>query len=484
MKAEEIARRFQRRDSFKLADFIEIALPVYYLNVLAITIAHKKVPPIEEFILRSIALGVSDSSQLSAYLGLEDRVLQPALVGLLQTSDIGVVACTDGRQFRLTQKGKGALERAEIVTTEERPLPIYFDALTRKAAWYRNLELLDYRAMKHQGLFEINQSPPVRPRLGDLRIPEINRIAKAVYQSSETKRDLLAISAIESCKKVFLPAVALIYTATPETEIQVGVAVDGKLWPEHENVLAQNPSFQSFLLGKPLRELSAEFVSEEEGLTVELESSKAEQLRSASAAVEIAMADAEEALAKSSSAKEAQALRIKLRELEAEIETLRGQAKQLPVRDLYVFDHPPLLQDALTTASERLLIISPWITAQVVDADFLKHFEGLLKRGVSATIGHGISPNTRKNPHPNDVAAKAKLEALSKRYSNFKFVRLGNTHAKVLIKDHEFAAISSFNWLSYKGDPNRTFRDEQGTLYQRRDLVDKKFEDVVQLHFT
>ena len=29
----------------------------------------------------------------------------------------------------------------------------------------------------------------------------------------------------------------------------------------------------------------------------------------------------------------------------------------------------------------------------------------------------------------------------------YTFVRIGNTHAKILIKDHEFAAITSFNWL-------------------------------------
>jgi len=55
---------------------------------------------------------------------------------------------------------------------------------------------------------------------------------------------------------------------------------------------------------------------------------------------------------------------------------------------------------------------------------------------------------------------------------------LGNTHAKVLIKDSEFAAITSFNWLSFKGDPHRTFRDEQGTLLQVSELVDGKFREL------
>jgi hypothetical protein len=33
-----------------------------------------------------------------------------------------------------------------------------------------------------------------------------------------------------------------------------------------------------------------------------------------------------------------------------------------------------------------------------------------------------------------------------------------------LIKDIEFAAVTIFNRLSFKGDPKRDFRDEQGVL--------------------
>jgi hypothetical protein len=480
MKAEDVARRFQQRDGWGLADFTEIGLPVYYLKLHAITLAHKKVPTIDEFILRSLALDVSGVPELTSYLGLEERVLRPSLIGLLRASDVAVVPAFESKVFRLTQKGGGTLDRAESVTTEERQFPIYFDALTRRVAWYRNLELLDYGTMKQRGLLEISQSPPVRPRIGDLRLADINRVARSIYQSSETKRDLLAISAIESCKKLFIPAVALIYTNKLEPETLVGVAIDGKLSAEHEKAVSQNASFLRFLAAQPPRYPAETVLSSEAQEGLLKASSESEQLRSASSITEAAIADAEEALSKAESAKDAQALRSKLRELEEELAKLRNDAKVIPVRNIYVYDHPPLLQDALKNSNERLLIISPWITAQVVDSDFLKDLEQLLRKGLSVYVGHGITPNTTKNPHPNDVAAKGKLEALSRRFSNFQFIRLGNTHAKVLIKDHDFAAVGSFNWLSFKGDPSRTFRDEQGILLQRKDLVDQKFDEVIQ----
>nr|WP_255550974.1 phospholipase D-like domain-containing protein [Granulicella sp. dw_53] len=173
-------------------------------------------------------------------------------------------------------------------------------------------------------------------------------------------------------------------------------------------------------------------------------------------------------------------LKKKLVLLEGEIVRLSAEARSLPVRNLYVYDHPLLLRDALKTAKERLLIISPWIRGEVVDKDFLKDLENRLQAGVSVYIGHGITTNPTRNPKSADAAAKTDLQKLATAYANLRFVRIGNTHAKVLIKDQEFAAITSFNWLSFRGDPNKTYRDEQGVLLQKTDLVNSKFDEVVQ----
>jgi hypothetical protein len=477
MKSEEIARRFQQRDGSRLADFLEVALPVYYLTLRVMMLAHKKIPAIEEFILRAVRLEICNNSQLSEYLGLDERVLEPCLVGLVQNGDLHAMSLSGDQSFKVTQKGAATIARAELVSTEEHTFSIYFDALTRKVAWYRDLGLLRYHEMRSAGFLEICQRPPLRPRIADLRIPEIHKVAKSVYQSSEIKRDLLAIIAIEKCKKLFLPGVALIYR-NDAGDVQAGVTVDGKISADHERALIQNPDFQKFLATRPQRDRSLFEIDPGLMRVAQQSASDARRLDQATAVAESAIADAQDALAESSSLKDAQELRAKLQVLEAELQSLRAEAKQLPVKNIYVQDHPPLLQDALLNSRERVLIISPWITRQIVDAAFLKNVERLLKNGVKVHIGHGISPNPTVNAHPADVAAKASLEGLARRYSNFIFVRLGNTHAKVLIKDHDFAAITSFNWLSFKGDPKRPFRDEQGVLLQRIDLVDNKYSEV------
>jgi hypothetical protein len=476
MKPELVARRFRQRDEQRLADFIEIALPVYRLTVRGIMLAHRRIPPIEEFVLRTLSIETHSPGQLSAFLGLEDRVLRPCLVGLVQTGDISA----SENLIAITSKGRLTIGRAESISTEERTFSIHFDALTRKLIVSRNLELVTFQDVQWRGLFEICQSPPLRPGIRDLRIPEINRLAKSQHQFGEIKRDLLAISAIESIKKLFVPAVALVYKGDIEPESQLGIAIDGKLSPEHEKALVNNPSFKKFLTTREGLDVVSAIVGiiRDEAFHDFPALDSLPTSAAAAAAAEAAILDAEEALHSCASVKEAEGLRARIEELESKLGRLQREAKQQPVRNIYVHDHPPLLQDALVNCRERLLIISPWITAEVVDTDFLKNLEALLKKGVLVHIGHGITPQTKKRPKQQDQAVKARLEALSTQYSNFRFVRLGNTHAKVLIKDQEFAAVSSFNWLSFKGDPNRTFRDEQGVMLQRLELVDAKYKEV------
>lgn len=153
MSIEDIAQRFSSRDGLRLRDYIEVALPVYHLRLRAITIAHKNVPPIEEFILRALAMDIRSFDALAAFLGLDDRVLKPALLSLIDSDDIVATPATAGNEFDLTSKGNITAAKHVMTTTEERTFPLYCDALTRRSIWYRSEQLIDYREMKSsQGL--------------------------------------------------------------------------------------------------------------------------------------------------------------------------------------------------------------------------------------------------------------------------------------------------------------------------------------------
>ena len=44
--------------------------------------------------------------------------------------------------------------------------------------------------------------------------------------------------------------------------------------------------------------------------------------------------------------------------------------------------------------------------------------------------------------------------------------------------DRIFFVISSFNWLSFRGDQNQTFREEWGTLVTIPSVVDEYFQQM------
>ena len=103
----------------------------------------------------------------------------------------------------------------------------------------------------------------------------------------------------------------------------------------------------------------------------------------------------------------------------------------------------------------------------------MRNLEQLLRNGVKVYIGYGIGDGKF------DPAPVRKLNQLADKYSNFAFKDFGNTHAKVLISDLKFVVVSRFNWLSFKGDPEATFREEQGIKITSSSEIEKKFNEQI-----
>jgi phosphatidylserine/phosphatidylglycerophosphate/cardiolipin synthase-like enzyme len=135
---------------------------------------------------------------------------------------------------------------------------------------------------------------------------------------------------------------------------------------------------------------------------------------------------------------------------------------QIPVRSVSVFEHRELLKEALESARRRILLISPWIKSGVVNKEFVARLERRLRAGTVVHIAYGFG----KNDSGSDSEALSRLNNLQKRFpARFTFARLANTHAKILIFDDKWIS-TSFNWLSFSGDPGRAYRMEEGTLVQ------------------
>ena len=75
MTPEQIARRFERRQGYELIDYAPVVLPIFRLTTDAITMVHREIPPIKEFVMRSIFLGIDTPTEVAGFLGLDQGVV-------------------------------------------------------------------------------------------------------------------------------------------------------------------------------------------------------------------------------------------------------------------------------------------------------------------------------------------------------------------------------------------------------------------------
>jgi phosphatidylserine/phosphatidylglycerophosphate/cardiolipin synthase-like enzyme len=116
------------------------------------------------------------------------------------------------------------------------------------------------------------------------------------------------------------------------------------------------------------------------------------------------------------------------------------------------------------------MIMSPWITPLVIDRPAIQSIRKLLERGVSLHIGYGLDEEHKpKKPIPET------LEKLADEFPNFELRHFGNTHEKMLIKDSDYVVYTSFNWLSFRGDPNKKLRHELGIKVTDPTYVEREY---------
>jgi len=481
----EELKRYDNRPGFDLVSSREVGLPVYKVTLQALTQIRKPIPPIEEYVLKAMDVGLNSEADIGGFLGLEQEILKDAMINLRMSEDIDLIAPEGSSMqvWQLTEKGKRTLKDAQTIVPEERTFDLNFDGLLRKARWYGKWEksLLKPIDLRQQEIIEIDPSPKKPPELPDIKLKDVDEIISELEKKRSREQrdlDLLALKAIERRQKFFQPALALIYKAKESDEVQVALAIDGILSPEHEQVFAGTHSLKKLRISESLKESEpgklAEKVFGSELITQD-RLKEAEELQHKFDSAKDELDTSQEQLEEAENDLEKAEFQQKISEREQEIESLKKQLEELTVRYLEVYDHPPRLQDAIDNSQERLMIISPWIRANVVNKKFLQAFEKMLKRGVEVFIGYGLGNDKDKKMSKADSEAENKLKNLASKYDNFGLKRLGNTHAKILICDTKFAVTTSFNWLSFKGDPDRTFRDERGTLVSIPKKIDELF---------
>lgn len=428
-----LQRRFgDARPGLQLIAVEDAAIPVTVVRADVLAQEKKELPITEEFALRFVDLGVATPEEIAAYLGLEPAHVLDASAA--QLSENHLRRRESGGTLALTPLGTEVVRNLAATQPVLRQLPVSFDRLTWTLTDYPERSLIEKKEAQERGMTILPAARNARIGLDDVTPSGFNALLKG------DRLQVLRIHKVTVKKHRYLPVRLLVYGDHSRRELELAVCIDDDMATEHGLALDRIGAVD--LLGLTFGEAEPRPVLDEE----------LESQRTTDAPAE-AEADADH------------------------VDPFpTGSGMTSLVRSVSVFEHADLLAEALASAKQRLLIIAPWVKQAVVNTDFVAKLEQRLRAGVEVTVAHGYGDDDRGS----DEFALNRLSNLAARYEKFTFVRVKNTHAKILIFDGHWVS-TSFNWLSFRGDADRTYRMEEGTLVSIPARVDKEYERYLAL---
>lgn len=344
---------------------------------------------------------------------------------------------------------------------------IGFDRLLWDVTSDAQSQLLKPSEMAEQGRLELKPVRKQRVQALELDLNSIDREARSLRGRS-LKALLLAVASIVRTNRMFLPIEIAIFESIDQAEAQLAVLIDGRESQSHEAAIAQlgGLAFLELGIAGPGPE-AVSVLSEDYG----------PDIAASLAAEAVSPAVRDEIRRTGITAEFVGDGRVDHPSNLAVVGKSSGITTS-QVEFIDTFEHQPYLRRALRESKERLVIISPWISAQVVTKEFLEDLRQLLRRGVRVHIGYGLAqrPGDRKVSLADEKAEES-LRNLSDRFGNFVFVNLGNTHSKQLLFD-DVHISGSFNWLSFQGSRNKEYRHEESTVIRKKSIVDQKYLDL------
>ncbi|MFG3519973.1 phospholipase D-like domain-containing protein [Nocardia nova] len=481
---EDIVRRFSSRPGYRLVAYRQVGLPFWQIPLRCRLVDRKPLPVIDEFILKAVDAELRRGEDIAEFLTLPvelvegvmaDLIVRGKLVAVPQRTDFGTVG------YVLSESGRTALREMSEISVQEAVLSFNYDGLTAKYVHVEKWESWRPRELRDQDALAIPAFPADPPAVGPDNTTEVRAAAERIASQRDrdlrwARRDILTVLGVEGKReKRFRKALALVFASVESSDdISVQFIIDGRASEEHDQAFARANGRRKLGIGDSLLESHAVV---DALLGPDLVRQRSDERKTAVGRLTESYRGQLTALRERATGAlddQREDLEDQIAEVASKLDAL--ESMQPPnVRVLEVHDHPPLLMDAISSAESRLMIVSPWIRAAVVDDKFVTQLDTILERGVQVVIGFGLGEDGAASDR--DRGALHSLEKLESRYRHFRLARLGDTHAKVLIVDQKYAVVTSFNWLSFRGDPTRPFRDERGTYIGVEGEIDRLWND-------
>lgn len=486
MTIEELAQKNANTVAgYDLVKYFEAACPVYKIELKFTMQKKKPLSILQEFILRFLKENVTSTDTICAFLGINPDVVFNAIADLRANDLLTVDIYREN--LKLTDKGRKVLEKASVIVPEELSFSVMMDGLTGDVfidtkRYYKGNELRDNIMIPLKTAFD-------RPSIEDISYENLNNAIKQ-YRISNGKNsffegDLLSINEVEKVYTEYKKIYVLVYYNYEKETMELRAFEKSVRRQEYETIILrmQNENLHQIDFDKKtivdelnerplLNSIPKEIIEEAE----EFENKKGDYQKQIDALKTQIIDFNEQIDSEAVPEKERITATQQVRILKKQLEELQYKQESAN-RILNTYDHRPLLLKALKDAQKQVIIVSPWIKRSGVNNEVLLLIEKALQKKVQVVIGYGIS-----DEQDSDPKILKQLENMQKKkYGNYlTLVSLNNTHEKVLICDNDFLVITSFNWLSFRGDPKFGFRQETGYYTEIKEGIKKMKENLSQ----
>ena len=463
------------------------ALPYYECTLEIRLLRKQELSAVEQICLECVANRFDSAPEIEAILGLSPEMVVDAL-GNLVDADL-VDPSWDGEsetRFQLTDRGSTALVEQCYLEPETTRFRVMYDALKGELAPTGVLQHINDGEVERAGLHSLpaRMSPP---DVGDLVIQDLADVLRQT-QKSEPGRvpegELYDVVSVERTSRVSLPCVIVAFGAEDQSAVALRVLERETRRPDYEEILEAmlvrdrevlplQPRVEEVPIAVPVDAWLSEAdrrATDVEGASRELEDVRAEVARVTQAHTLESTPNTREQLT---------ALQARVAALEAELADKQRQIHS--VRRVDTTEHRPLLEKALKDA-RRVIIMSPWLNRLAVDTQLIEEMRRALRRGARIVIGWGYPETAESERERRSERTLSHLRNLASEQGlkgKLDIVKHGNTHKKVLIADDRFMVVSSFNWLSYRGDPELGIRDEFGVYMELPDIIRETASDFM-----
>lgn len=458
------ARRYSdQHPGYRLAYAGEAAVPVSLLTLDVLVQQRKKLPLVDEFVLRLADHGIYKIASMAAVLGIDEPTVSRAVADQLSAETVEYRPDSlGGRKVLLTHSGRRAVQELSTVTPQRTEYQRAFDRMLWKPIPHTLADLVTRADAEAQGMLLLPSVRTTDVTSGDVAPRRLNLLLDQAQQDNGGPAiEVLSVETIIRQPRLYLPAALLVFTSDMADDQRFSIVVDDTLSELHDGALHQVGGLER------IRIQVAPAVGEPDLPT---------PLRKQRIPYDV-VRDLQRRADNPPSGDDGVPTRTLTGTVEHGSGTARAELDALTVRSVPLFEHRELLISGLETARKRFLLAAPFVRDAVVTGDFLIKLENMLRRSsMTVHIGYGLGHDAAHS----DNNALNRLRALARRYPRLTLAHVPDPQPNVLIFDDVWVN-SGFDWLSFRDQPTRTYRPEEGTLVRDQAHVDEQYNRYAEL---